>query len=86
MGEVVDIDKKVTEIKCKFYEALNNATVRANSDLITADKCGNLVQECKVVKKSEKKNLKHYWLMKHYDVIEVQDVRKTNCVYGFSHY
>lgn len=53
VDKVVNIDKKVDEMKRKFHEALNNVTMRVNSDLITADKYKNLVQECKIVKKSE---------------------------------
>lgn len=43
----MDIDERTDKIEHKFYEV----TMRANSTLITADKCRKLVQEVKEVKK-----------------------------------
>lgn len=83
MVDIVALYDKANEMKRKFHEALNNVTVRANSALIIAVKYSNLVQECKDVKKYEKKKPKHYWLMKHYDVIEVEGVENLTALMEF---
>lgn len=76
MAESVNDGRKIDEMKLRFHEALKKVNVNANSALMPAAKYTELVQEVKDVKKSGKKTPRHFWLTKHYDVIEVRGAEK----------
>lgn len=60
----------------KFESLLNKRDVKENSSLLTREKLLSLIADVKKSKTSDKKVPCDYWLLQHYDVLEVQGVEK----------
>ncbi|XP_015187651.1 PREDICTED: KRAB-A domain-containing protein 2-like isoform X2 [Polistes dominula] len=63
-------------IQEKFAEKLKSLPMSPNSAHMSSVKYKKLVEEVKCAKVSKRKKPKDFWLLKHYDVIQVQKVDK----------
>lgn len=65
-------------MKEKFYQELSRRDVKINSVALTQEKYGRLIEEVKFgsVEIGGKKNSRSYWLMKHYNVLNVDGVER----------
>lgn len=75
MNSLSDNEKKAA-MKEKFESLLNKRDVKENSSLLTREKLLSLIADVKKSKTSDKKVPRDYWLLQHYDVLEVQGVEK----------
>lgn len=75
MNAVID-DQKRDEMKEKFESLLSKRNVKENSSLLNREKLLSLIADVKRCKKTSKKVPRDYWLLKHYDVLEVRGVEK----------
>lgn len=57
-------------MKKKFYEHINERPQKANSFQMSSAKYYKLIADVKAAKSGVKKN-RHYWLLKHYDVVTI---------------
>lgn len=60
----------------QFMEAIERKTGKNNSALLKRDRYDELVRYVKRIKKKGKKIPQDYWLVKHYDIIKIQNVEK----------
>ena len=63
-------------MKEKFYEYINKIPQKANSYQMSSAKYFKLMNEVKVAKSGTNKENRHYWLLRHYDVINVNNEDK----------
>ncbi|XP_055947020.1 KRAB-A domain-containing protein 2-like [Argiope bruennichi] len=75
MNSLSDNEKKAA-MKEKFESLLNKRDVKENSSSLTREKLLSLIADVKKSKTSDKKVPRDYWLLQHYDVLEVQGVEK----------
>lgn len=75
MNSLSDNEKKAA-MKEKFESLLNKRDLKENSSLLTREKLLSLIADVKKSKTSDKKVPRDYWLLQHYDVLEVQGVEK----------
>lgn len=60
----------------KFYEILSNRDLKQNNFLFSAEKIARLIFEVKESKERQKKVSRDYWLLKHYDILNVDGAEK----------
>lgn len=63
-------------MKQQFCEWLESYSKQDNTVLIKKEKYDNLIKEVLTVKKNKPKLPRHYWLLKHYDVLTVDNIDK----------
>ncbi|GFT04357.1 uncharacterized protein NPIL_451601 [Nephila pilipes] len=68
--------EKIAAMKEKFESLRNKRDAKENSSLLTREKLLSLIADVKKSKTSDKKVPRDYWLLQHYDVLEVQGVEK----------
>ena len=64
-------DDKIAEMKVKFYRLIGAIPLKANSALMSSAKYKKLVEDVKLAKRQDKKEPRDFWLLKHYDVVQV---------------
>lgn len=58
--------------KTRFEEKLSAFNLKQNAFRLSKEKIDSLIVEVKMAKNSEKKINRHYWLLKHHDVLTVE--------------
>ena len=56
-------------MKVLFYNCLSKKDLKKNNFQMTKEKYENLIKEVKEAKSNNKKINRHYWLLKHYDIL-----------------
>lgn len=59
-------------MKQKFYECVLKKPPKSNSFLISSEKYRRLIEEVRKAKNG-KKETRHYWLLRHYDILNANE-------------
>lgn len=63
-------------MKDKFYQYIKNTPQKANGFRMTTERYTQLINDVKSAKSAQKKENRHFWLLKHYDTVYVGNVDK----------
>lgn len=65
-----------SRMKKKFYECINQRPQKANSCQMSSTKYFKLIDDLRAAKSGNRKENRHDWLLRHYDVVTVNTKEK----------